>query len=278
MKMFVIFTNYEKSESKKIEELVKKVCQKRDVQVLSVENVTDTDNAELVISIGGDGTFLEASRFAVQKNLPIVGINLGTLGVLTLIEKENIEQSLDLIINDNYSIQERALLDLKVYKSSGVTEFNFAINDIVISRGPLSRILHLGIYCDDVFTYSFPGDGIIIASPTGSTGYSLSAGGPIVDPDANVLTLTPICPHMFHSKPFITSGNKNVKIEVDKRYTDNASISVDGKHLYSLTSGDHIHIQSSDNKLKMIVFEQYNFYDVLKTKLFKREDGYNNEG
>ena len=227
-------------------------------------------NSELVISLGGDGTFLKVARQALDKDMPLLGINLGSLGFLTEIDKNEITTAVGHIIKDEFEIENRMMLEATIMRNGNVIAKDTALNDIVISRGAISRILHLKMYMNNAFADTFPGDGLIISSPTGSTGYSLSAGGPIVEPDIDLIIVTPICPHILYSRSFITSGSGNIKVVVDEDYFHTAMVTVDGQEGYEIIGGDNIYIKKSDYLVKIIRISPRNFFNVLRTKIYDR--------
>jgi len=227
---------------------------------------------ECILSLGGDGTYLKVARNAYSANVPILGINLGTLGFLTEIEKCDIDSTLHNIINDRYTVEERMMLDTVIYNKTEVVAKDIALNDVVISRGELSRILHLNTYINNVYAESYPGDGIIVSSPTGSTAYSLSAGGPIVEPDLDIIIVTPICPHILYSRSFITAAGRVVKVVVDENYEHSAMVTVDGQNGYEVKGGYSIEIKKAPCFVKMIKLANKNFFKILRSKFYMRGD------
>ena len=155
-------------------------------------------DADVLICLGGDGTFLKAARSVYKKNIPILGINLGSLGFLTEVEKNEIKDAVNCLMTGKYIVEERMMLEATIIRNDEIIGKDTALNDIVISRGALSRILHVKTYINDVFVDMFPGDGLIVSSPTGSTAYSLAVGGPIVEPDIDLIIVSPICPHILY--------------------------------------------------------------------------------
>ncbi|NSW91362.1 MAG: NAD(+)/NADH kinase [Firmicutes bacterium] len=226
--------------------------------------------AQMVICLGGDGTFLKVARMVYKKNLPILGINLGNLGFLTEVEKNDIEDAIDRLMRGDYIIEERMMLEASIIRDGKVIRKDTALNDVVISRGALSRILHLKTYINGEFVDMFPGDGLIISSPTGSTAYSLSAGGPIVEPDIDLIIISPICPHILYSRSIITAGNRMVKAVVDEDYSHKAMVTVDGQKGYEIRGGDVIDIGKSNYTIKLIRVNPRNFFDILRTKIYFR--------
>lgn len=226
--------------------------------------------SDVMICLGGDGTFLKVSRKAHKKELPILGINLGSMGFLTEVEKKDIDEAVKHIINGTYEIETRIMLQAKVLRDGIILGEDTALNDIVISRGALSRILHVKTYINNVFVDSFPGDGLIVSSPTGSTAYSLSCGGPIVEPDLDLIIVTPICPHILYTRSFITSGSRTVKVIVDESYSHTAMVTVDGQEGYEIHGGDIIEIRKAESTVKLIRINPRDFFSILRKKIYYR--------
>ena len=201
--------------------------------------------AELIIVLGGDGTLLNVARKAAPYNVPILGINLGHLGFLTELEENNLNESFEKIINGKYNIDNRMMICAELRRNNTLIENFIALNDIGITRGSFSRIINLKVYVDNKFLDFFPADGIIASTPTGSTAYSLSAGGPIVDPNMSMILITPICPHTLHSRSIIVPDNKVVDVHIQDAYKHDAMITVDGQQGYKLSPGDIITIRKS---------------------------------
>ncbi len=221
---------------------------------------------DLIICLGGDGTFLKTARTAYLYDKPVSGVNLGTLGFLTDIEKVDIDNSVENIINNNYKIEERMMLSSKIYKGGKLFAEDVAINDVVISRD-VPRILHLSAFVNENFIAMFPGDGIVVSSPTGSTAYSLSAGGPIAEPTSNIIIITPICPHILYSRSFVADGEQKIKVCVSEGFEHTAIANVDGQKTYDITGGDYIEIEKSNSKVKMLKTHSKNFFTLLKDKI-----------
>ena len=226
--------------------------------------------AQMVICLGGDGTFLKVARMVYKEKLPILGINLGNLGFLTEIERNDILNAVDSLIQDKYVIEDRMMLEAEIIRDGKVIEKDTALNDIVISRGALSRILHLKTYINNEFVDMFPGDGLIISSPTGSTAYSLSAGGPIVEPDIDLIIVSPICPHILYSRSIITTGNRRVKVIVDEDCDHKAMVTADGQKGHKIRGRDTIEIKKSNHTIKLVRMNPRNFFDILRTKIYFR--------
>ncbi len=239
-------------------------------------NVSEMDvfnNSDIIICIGGDGTFLQVAREVYDKGIPLLGINLGNLGFLTEIDKNDIDAAVEKILSNKFDVEERMMLEVTVTSRKNRIINDIALNDVVISRASLSRILHLKTYINDSYIDSFPGDGLIVSSPTGSTAYSLSAGGPIVEPDTELIIVTPICPHILYSRSYITTANRIVKVTLDESYSHEAMITVDGQRGYAILGGDVVEIRKASQSVKIIRVNPRNFFNVLHTKIFERGEG-----
>ena len=224
------------------------------------------DFADIVIVFGGDGTFLKAARTFAASDVPILGINLGQLGFLTDIEVEMLEDGLDKLLAGKYQIEERMILEGRVIRSKQLVSRLIAINDLVLTKGPFSRIIKLETFIDGEYITTYPGDGLIIACPTGSTAYSLSAGGPIVNPKMKSLIITPICPHTLNSRSIVTTEDEEIVVKVDADHSE-VMLTVDGQESFPILSDDIIKINKSNLVAKMIKLEGYNFYKILRNRL-----------
>lgn len=228
------------------------------------------DCSDLVVCLGGDGTFLKAARRIYRKNIPILGINLGNLGFLTEIDKDDIKNAMKHIFSGDFKIEERMMLEVEIYKSGSPKIEDVALNDAVISRGAISRILHVKTYINDVFVDSFPADGLIVSSPTGSTAYTLSAGGPIVEPDTELIIVTPICPHILYSRSFITKADSIVSAVVDESFMHSAMVTIDGQEGYEIRGGDYMKVRKSKHTIKLVRINSRNFFNILRAKIYYR--------
>ncbi|HHW30487.1 MAG TPA: NAD(+)/NADH kinase [Clostridiaceae bacterium] len=236
------------------------------------------DDTDAIICLGGDGTFLKAARTANKNEIPVLGINLGNLGFLTEVDKKKIDEAVECLFSGQYSIEKRMMLEAAIIRDGKIIGRDIALNDIVISKGALSRIIHIKTYINDSFVDIFPGDGLIVSSPTGSTAYSLSAGGPIVEPDLNVIIVTPICPHILYSRSFITDGDRTVKAIVDEKYKYSAMVTADGQEGHEIKGGDVIEVKKSQHHVNLIRMNPKNFFSILRKKIYYRgEDLRKNE-
>lgn len=227
-------------------------------------------NSDIVVCVGGDGTFLGVARKVCKYDTPILGVNVGNLGFLAEVKKSMIDQAVEALIFGGYEIENRMMLEGQVVSNSFKSNKYYALNDIVITRSTISRIINIKILLNDVLIDQFPADGIIISTPTGSTAYSLSAGGPIVEPDMNLIIITPICPHILHSRAMVVSDNKEITIVVEDKNKNTSILTVDGQESMKLDNGHKVKIRKSDHSLKMIKLSGMNFFDIIKEKLFNQ--------
>ena len=222
-------------------------------------------NAELVICFGGDGTILHMAKTATRKNVPILGVNIGTLGFMAELESGELEL-LGKLANDDYTLDRRMMLDVVVQRDRDIIFHDIGLNDVAITKGSVARIAHLGVKIDGVEAMQCGGDGIIIATPTGSTAYSLSAGGPIVEPEAKNILVTPICAHDVMSRCMVTSDKRTITVELIQNARRNAYLSVDGGKSLRLNMGDVTTIRKSNLETKLVRLKDRSFYDVLNQK------------
>jgi len=225
--------------------------------------------SDIIIVLGGDGTLLNIARQSAPYNVPLFGVNLGYLGFLTEVEENNLYPALEDLISGEYEIEKRMMLVATVEKDGIELEKSIALNDVGITKGPFSRIISLGIYINDSFVDLYSADGVIVSSPTGSTAYSLSAGGPIVSPDLEVLIITPICPHILHSRPLVISNKDIVQIEVCMNDTE-VMLTLDGQQGYKVKSGDIVTVGQSKYYTSLIKLKNRDFFQVLRQKMSER--------
>lgn len=221
--------------------------------------------AELALVVGGDGTLLGAARALCEADIPLVGINLGRLGFLTETSLANIETSLDPLLNGQYQLEERMMLTVRVQRPDGRVEEGRAFNDLVIHRGSIARMIEMETYVDDQFVFSQRSDGLIVASPTGSTAYALSAGGPIVHPSMRAFTLVPICPHTLTNRPIVLPGNSRVEV-VLATSPGEVQLTLDGQIQFALAAGDRIHVERDRHNVFLLSDPGRNYFDVLREK------------
>ena len=230
------------------------------------------DNSyDLLISIGGDGTMLRAITFVRDFSIPIVGINTGRLGFLATIQKDNIGNAIDDIIKGNYSISERSLLTIKTEpENADLLDFKIALNEIAVSRKNTTSMITVETNLNNEYLTSYWADGLIISTPTGSTGYSLSCGGPVIMPNADSFALTPIAPHNLNARPLVVPDSTEIKLRVSGR-EDSYLVSLDSR-IATLNNNSTIIIKKAAFKIKMIELKNESFLSTLRKKLLWGED------
>jgi NAD+ kinase len=222
-------------------------------------------DGSFVLSLGGDGTFLRAARLSVRVGLPVLGINLGSLGFLTDVEENEVYTSLDAVIAHAYTVERRLVLDARVVREGQEILKACAINDILAVRDLTGKILTFEVFIGGVRAGQMTADGLMVSTPTGSTGYSLSAGGPIVDPTVEALVLTPLAPHDFTSRPLVVSASSEITIKV-KASRDKAALVRDGERLADIRSFDTVAVRRSPQDVSIIRLREKNFFKVLSAK------------
>jgi len=236
---------------------------------IGLKNEDIYTNSDFIIVLGGDGTLLNIARQSAYYNVPLFGINLGHLGFLTEVEAEEMFPALEKLVAGDYEIEKRMMLEATVETDNIQMEKMIALNDIGITKGPFSRIIRMGIYINDDYVDLYSADGVVISSPTGSTAYSLSAGGPIVSPDVKVMIITPICPHILHSRPIVVSHEDVVKVEVCQNNNE-VMLTVDGQQGYKLKAGDIVTVRQAQCYTSLVKLKDRSFYQVLRKKISER--------
>lgn len=272
-------TNIEKDptlqETKKMVDFVlKKGC-----EVYVSENFSDvhpdviaTSSSEMyksvdfVVVIGGDGTILRVARSAAIFDTPILGINFGTLGYLADVEKINAIDAIEKVLNGDFTIENRMMLEPYVERGCVSHEINLALNEVCITNSVCSRMIKLSVEVNGEYFDTFRADGIIVSTPTGSTAYNLSAGGPILSPHTELMTITHICPHTLYARPFVIDGNDVVRIRVQSHY-NNVQMSCDGQSTVQMKNDDVIIVKKSRYVTRIIKTTNMNFYDILRRKM-----------
>lgn len=223
--------------------------------------------SDYIIIIGGDGTFLHSSHHFIGSDIPLLGINVGHLGFLTDVETEELTKALEMIANNNYRVEKRMMLKSEQYRAKKRIRTSYALNDYVLNRDPDSQMLEIELFINNELVNKFRGDGLILATPTGSTAYSLSAGGPIINPHKiKAILITPICPHNLHLRPMVISKEEQIRIKVD---SDGRSIKgcADGRKKNEIVPGDEIYISGADQELSIIKLPDRTFYTIVKEKM-----------
>lgn len=285
MEHFLIYTNKHKDKELITTERVRKFLEAKGQKVTvklkeadwKQKPIEDYEEAkdiptdiDCMIVLGGDGTVLEAVRETKQLQVPIIGVNLGTVGYMTEIEPTNLEEALDRLIRGEYKKERRMMLKGRVIHSDGSGEEGWALNDIVISRSGSLQIIKFNIYVNGQFLHDYNADGMIVTTPTGSTGYNLSAGGPLIEPKAKLIMLTPICPHSLNQRSIILSPEDEIEIEIPQGregQKQTVEANFDGSHKVELCAGDRIRIVQSERVTEFIQLNQVSFLEVLHKKM-----------
>ena len=225
-------------------------------------------NAEMVICFGGDGTILHMAKAATKRGIPILGVNIGTMGFMAELESSELDK-LALLADGNYMLDNRMMLDVTIQRDRDIIYHDICLNDVVITKGAVARIVHLQVKCDGVCAMESGGDGVIISTPTGSTAYNFSAGGPVVEPDAKNIIITPICAHDVASRCIVASDRRTITVEMVHNARRNAYLSADGGHAVRLNMGDVATIKKSNLETKLVRLKNRSFYDVISAKFQK---------
>ena len=222
-------------------------------------------NADAIVCFGGDGTILHTAKAATRRNIPILGVNIGTMGFLAELESSEIA-SLSQLASGTYKLDPRMMLDVTIQRDRDIIFHDICLNDVAITKGAVARIVYLSVECDGVQALSCGSDGIIVSTPSGSTAYNLSAGGPIVEPDARNMIITPICAHDMVSRCIVTSDRRVITVRMTQNARRNAFVSVDGGKAVRLNLGDTVTIRRSKLETKLIKLNDRSFYDVVNAK------------
>ncbi|MDD4504392.1 MAG: NAD(+)/NADH kinase [Clostridiaceae bacterium] len=226
-------------------------------------------SSDVIIVLGGDGTILNIARQSSHYDVPLFGINLGHLGFLAEAEISDMYTSLEKIVEGDYFIEKRMMLEVSVEESKDEMNKLLALNDVSIAKGASSRMIRFSVFINDSLFELYSADGIVVSSPTGSTAYSLSAGGPIVSPELKVIIIALICPHTLHNRPIVISDKDEVRIEICEENSE-VMLSVDGQDSYKLSPGRVVKVRSSNCVTNLVKLKQRSFFDVLRRKISER--------
>ena len=221
---------------------------------------------DLIIVLGGDGTLISVARLVGGRNVPIMGVNLGRLGFLTEITRDELPGMLDNLIRGEYKVSERMMLDAFIRRDGEIVGQYTVLNDVVINKGALARIIDLKTYVDGRHLSSYKADGLIVSTATGSTGYNLAAGGPIIYPEINSLLISPICPHMLTNRPIVIWSRSVIEIEV-KFEDDVVFFTADGQVGRKLLPGDRVEVRRSEARTRLVNSPSKDYFEILRTKL-----------
>jgi len=222
--------------------------------------------ADLVVVLGGDGTLLSVARHSGARRVPVLGVNLGGLGFLTDVRPDEVFAALERVLAGHYRLERRCMLDASVVRGGKVVRRFQALNDVVINKGALARILDLETSVDGVALCTYKADGLIVATPTGSTAYSLSAGGAIVEPSLGVMMVSPICPHTLTQRPIVLPERSRVAIAV-RSPDEDVVLTIDGQEGMKLVSEDVVSVRAAKNRVRLVRSPTHSFFELLRTKL-----------
>lgn len=222
---------------------------------------------DVILAIGGDGTIIHAAKHGAQENKPILGINLGRLGFVAGLEKDELSV-LEKLVQGDYQIEERMMLAV-TYPENGKLQTKHVVNEAVLSRGALSKIVDFTVYSGGQTIGEYRADGLILATPTGSTAYSLSAGGPVMDPSMDCILLTPVCPHSLFSRTVVFGGKTELAVEARSQYDSDVFLTLDGEDAIQIFEGEQVTFQKSDRCIRMIQLKQNSFLNIVNEKIRK---------
>lgn len=238
----------------------------KDIQFFEMtEELSDTD---MLICFGGDGTILHAAKDATANRIPILGVNMGSVGFMAELEHSELSL-LSKVTAGKYTVESRMMLDVQVKRDGRVVYEDLALNDAVMTKGAVARIVDLSVYGDGVLISDFGGDGVIVSTPTGSTAYSMAAGGPIVEPSAESIIITPICAHALQAKSFVLGRERTVEVRTEKNNRKSVYLSVDGGKAFKLAGGDRVVIRRSESTTRLVRLTDKSFYTIVSEKLGK---------
>ncbi len=283
MEKLCILTNMEKDKNYETAEYIRRLIEKAGKTCIMVndrfakkkrENYIHfkaiPKDVECLLTLGGDGTMIQAAKDFCHMQIPLLGVNLGTLGFLTEVERQNIEEALKEIFEGNYKIEHRMMLEGMKVGSSKSSYRGIALNDFVLNKSNGRRLVTLHVYVNEELMDTYVCDGIIFSTPTGSTAYNLSAGGPVLTPEVKAMIITPICPHSLNKRSLVLSANDKITVEIGKSkefMDDYAVVNVDGSNVMELTTGEKLQIQCCKQETKIIRLTKGSFYNRLRDKL-----------
>lgn len=270
MEKFYVITNKDKDRDGSVSKLIASYIREKGKTCILEQEGEVTQDVDCVLVLGGDGTLLRAARDMVDYNIPLLGINLGTLGYLAEIDRNSIFPALDKLFADEYTLENRMMLRGVIYRNGQEVYSDIALNDIVISRDGHIRVVRFKNYVNGEFLNEYKADGIIVSTATGSTGYSLSAGGPIVTPEASILIMTPLAPHTLNTRSIIFKGEDQIMVEIGPGRTEApeaACANFDGAANIPMETGDLIVIRKASQSTKLIKINNISFLEVLRKKM-----------
>ncbi len=270
MKQFCLIVNEEKDKEHSVANVIKSYLEKSEqcVKIVShKEAFLPDEGTDMAIVLGGDGTVIQVAKKIAGMSIPILGVNLGTLGFLTEVEKPKLYHALDAVMSGGYSIERRMIL-------AGTTlsgqERSLAVNEVIVGKKDLGRMITTSVWVNDELMDTYVADGVIVATPTGSTAYNLSAGGPVLSPNMEALVITPICPHSLNKRSLVVSSEDSIRIQVERTresYVDEATVRCDGEVLWSIQSGDVASIRKAEESFDVVSIRDVGFFEKMRSKL-----------
>jgi NAD+ kinase len=271
-----VIANVDKPKACAVKEELEALLRARQIQTVTIEigkdrvpdgaTLAPLKDAELAFVLGGDGTLLGVARQLAHWDVPLLGINVGHLGFLSEAEPTDIEETVRRIAEREYDLEQRLMLEAEVYRNGAPVTRLLGLNDVGIGKGSFARMVTVDVFVDGVYFDSFSGDGLIVSTPTGSTAYSLSCGGPIVVPQVNVMLITPICPHTLSARPCVISHEQQIRLIVRATHED-LGLTVDGQVGVRLQSGDEVRVKAAAERTTLVKWRDREFFKVLRQKL-----------
>lgn len=270
LKRVLLYVNSSKTDSLSIVEDIESYFDNTDI-TLDVLTTSKYDKSpisgyDLIITLGGDGTVLHSLRRIKGYKIPILGINLGTVGFITEISKDEWKEAIEKYISGSLRESKRNLIDISVFRNNREVFSSVAFNDGIVTSSKIKSIVELKVYFSNIEIGEIHGDGVIISTPTGSTAYSLAAGGPIINPEMNALIFTPICPYSLSNRPMVTRGDEEIIVEVNRDQRADLLLSVDGQDCFELLEGDRVYFKEHKKYARIIMSDKRSFFDVVRTK------------
>jgi NAD+ kinase len=266
-KNIVVFEKRNDSDAAQAAEELKRCILDLGGNLIDKNDQDQLPTSDIAVVVGGDGTLLDVSRRVAALDIPIAGINLGRLGFLVDIQREDMHETLKHILNGQYREEKRIMLSAEIFRAGQSIHASEALNDIVVSKGELARLIEFETLIDDYHVNSARADGVIVATPTGSTAYALSANGPILHPTLEAIALVPICPHTLSNRPLVINSGSTVRVRMLDSGLQNTHVSFDGQSSVRLQDSDEVKIGMSDHRMRLLRPLEHSHYDVLRAKL-----------
>ncbi len=275
MKHFYLIVNEEKDAGGTVSNVIQSYLEKTENRV-TIYNYKDsfsvTEAVDMAIVLGGDGTVLQVAKKLAGKKIPILGVNLGTLGFLTEVERPRMYQALDAVLSDHYRTEKRMVLSGALEAGE---ERSLAVNEIIVGKKDFGRMITMSVWVNDELMDTYVADGVLVATPTGSTAYNLSAGGPVLSPNMEAFVITPVCPHSLNKRSLVVSSDDNIRIQVEKTresYIDEAAVRCDGEPLWNAQTGDVIEIRKAEESFEVVCIGDVGFYEKMRGKLNRKRE------